>query len=226
MKAPLLVPLVPVALDDRGRALAHMAASVLLDYPAPEVLARHDDVRAAAELPAPVRERLDRFLDAAALAGDELAAQYVQTFDLKRKCALYLTYFGAGDTRRRGMALVSFVEAYRAAGWVVEPGELPDYLPTVLEFSALGDPAIGGALLGAHRQGIEVLRSALVGLASPWADVVEAVCLTLPPLDADTERRYRELVSAGPPTEMVGLTAMGPLEPFAPAGAADLEVRR
>jgi nitrate reductase delta subunit len=71
-----------------------------------------------------------------------------------------------------------------------------------------------------------VLRSAVAGVGSPYADIIEAVCLTLPPVDAETERRYLELISAGPPTEMVGLSAMGPLEPFAPGGAENVEVRR
>jgi nitrate reductase delta subunit len=226
MKTPVLAPVVPVRLDAHGRAVAHMAASILLDYPSADVLARYDDVRAAiGSLPGPVRERFERFLDAAAVHPD-LPAHYVATFDLKRKCALYLTYFGAGDTRRRGMSLVAFVEAYRAAGWVVEEGELPDYLPVVLEFSARGDATIAGGLLATHRQGLEVLRSAVAGVGSPYADLVEAVCLTLPPVDAETERRYLELISAGPPTEMVGLSDMGPLEPFAPGGAENVEVRR
>ena len=45
-----------------------------------------------------------------------LQEEYVATFDHTRKCALYLTYFAYGDTRRRGVALVQFKEAYRAAG--------------------------------------------------------------------------------------------------------------
>ena len=143
---------------------------------------------------------------------------------------MYLSYYAAGDTRKRGMALVRFVQAYRAAGWEVDGEELPDYLPMALEFSARAttrdEERIAAGLLGSHRQGIEVLRSALAALKSPYALVVEAVCLTLPPLDAETERRYLELVTSGPPTEMVGLSAMGPLEPFAPAGAPSEEVRR
>lgn len=234
MRLPVLDPLVPVSMTDGERATAHMAASVLLDYPTPERLAVYDTVAAAvAGLPAAVRERFERFLQRADHMdhnseyprGEALAAHYVATFDMKRRCCLYLSYFGAGDTRRRGMALVRFAEAYRAAGWQLAADELPDYLPAVLEFSANGDRTIAAGLLGTHRQGIEVLRAALHAVQSPYADVVEAVCLTLGPLDAETERRYLELISAGPPTEMVGLTSFSPLEPFAPAGALNREVR-
>jgi nitrate reductase delta subunit len=35
-----------------------------------------------------------------------VAQHYVQTFDLRRRCALYLTYYRYGDTRKRGMAMI------------------------------------------------------------------------------------------------------------------------
>ncbi|MGN6241793.1 MAG: nitrate reductase molybdenum cofactor assembly chaperone [Cellulosimicrobium cellulans] len=214
--------LAPVAASGTQRRTTHMAASVLLAYPDAEVLDAALAVRASAPgLPAPVRERLDAFCDALPAPADaqglrELQARYVATFDLKRKCSMYLSYYAAGDTRRRGTALVAFVEAYRAAGWEVTGSELPDYLPTVLEFSARteGDDAtIAAGLLASHRDGIEVLRTALESMASPWTGLVEAVCLTLPPLDERTQQRYVELVTAGPPAELVGMEPFA-LEPY------------
>lgn len=226
IRAPQLVPLEPVAVSDEQRTMTHMAASVLLDYPGPERLAQHATVReAAAGLPGPVRERLTDFIDLATGMGhQQLATHYVATFDLKRRCSMYLSYFHTGDTRKRGAALVRFVEAYRAAGWQLDRAELPDFLPTVLEFSALGDAEIAAGLLSSHREGIEVLRSALTSMHSPYAAVVEAVCLTLPPITDEVRDRYLELITAGPPTELVGLHAMGPLEPYSPAGSTE-EVR-
>ncbi|WP_127128363.1 nitrate reductase molybdenum cofactor assembly chaperone [Georgenia sp. SYP-B2076] len=218
----------PVPVTARERALTCMAASVLLDYPTPEQLARLATVRdGVANLPEPVRDRLVAFTDhARAHDPQDLARTYVDTFDLKRKCSMYLSYFSTGDTRRRGTALVRFVEAYRAAGWEVGRDELPDFLPIVLEFTATGDAELGTALLAAHREGIEVLRSALLAMRSPYAGVVEAVSLVLPRPTPDVEDRLLQLITAGPPTEMVGLSALGPLEPFAPAGAASSEVRQ
>lgn len=219
--------LAPVATTAAQRRTAHMAASLLLAYPDEDVLAAVDAVRASAPgLPAPVRERLEAFCDVLTTPGGpglrELQARYVATFDLKRKCSMYLSYYAAGDTRRRGTALVAFVEAYRAAGWEVTGSELPDYLPTVLEFSArtTGDDAtIAAGLLASHRDGIEVLRTALESARSPWTGVVEAVCLTLPPLDERTQQRYVELVTAGPPAELVGMEPFA-LEPYG-TGAPD-----
>jgi len=214
VRARRLDPLAPVRLDDGARAVAHMAASLLLAYPDAATLEAARTARdAVVGLPAPVRDRLTG-LATTLLDGDPgaLQADYVATFDLKRRCAMYLSYYAAGDTRKRGTALVRFVEAYRAAGFETTGDELPDYLPTVLELSARGGPdgaRIAGALLSAHRDGIEVLRSALAAQHSPWTVAVEAVCLTLPPVDDATARRVEDLVAAGPPAELVGLSGYG-----------------
>ena len=71
-----------------------------------------------------------------------LQAEYVDTFDVTRKCSLHLTYFTQGDTRKRGVALVEFKQAYRRAGVEFDTdAELPDHLCVVLEFGAVQDPA-------------------------------------------------------------------------------------
>lgn len=214
VRARRLEAMTPVRLDDGERRTAHMAASLLLAYPDDDTVAAAREVRSAVgPLPAPVRDRLDG-LAARLVDGDprELRALYVTTFDLKRRCSMYLSYYAAGDTRRRGAALVRFVEAYRAAGFETTGTELPDYLPTVLELSARGDAdgvRIAAALLDAHRDGIEVLRSALSALESPWTAAVEAVCLTLGPVDDATAERVADLVTTGPPEESVGLEGYG-----------------
>lgn len=214
-------------MSEPHRRLAHMAASVLLDYPDVDRRAQFDRVAAAIpSLPSELAGEFDAFLAAAsALSQQELEAHFTAIFDQKRKCCPYLTYYTTGDTRKRGMALVSFVEAYRAAGWEVEGGELPDYLPMVLEFSARSDSPIALELLSAHRDGIEVLRAALEKFDSPYAHVVATVCRTLPELDVETRARYQRLVNEGPPTELVGLTFLGALAPFAPSGTASEGVR-
>ncbi|WP_125773071.1 nitrate reductase molybdenum cofactor assembly chaperone [Antribacter gilvus] len=220
--ATTLTPLDPVPVTDDQRRVAHMAASLLLGYPDNETAAAAQEVRAAVgSLPEPVRDRLDRLATTLVEGEPEaLRADYVATFDLKRKCSMYLSYYTAGDTRRRGMALVRFVEAYRAAGWETTGSELPDYLPTVLELSARSGPdgaCIAGVLLASHREGIEVLRAALAATASPWTAGVEAVCLTLPAVDARTLSRITELVTGGPPAELVGLAGFGDDDQGGPA---------
>ncbi len=211
-------PLAPVALRPDERARVHMIASLLLDYPDEAWFARLPLLRdQLAGLPSRVREPLEGFLDAAESAGRSAWERaYVTTFDLKRKCSLYLSYFATGDTRRRGTALVTFLDAYRAAGWEFDAAELPDYLPAVLEFSAVSGSPVADALLASHREGVEVLRAALEGMSSPWAGVVRAVTLSLPAIDSRTRDRVFDLVNEGPPSETVGLSWIGTLPPFRP----------
>lgn len=225
--APKISPLAPVALTDSQRAVAHMAASVLLDYPEPQRRQHFAAVAAAVEaLPTAVADDFRKFLEvASSLSQQELETHFTSIFDQKRKCCPYLSYYSTGDTRKRGMALVSFIEAYRAAGWEVEDGELPDYLPMVLEFSARSDSPIARELLASHRDGIEVLRSALENFGSPYVHVVSAVCRSLPLIDDETRERYLRLVNEGPPTELVGVSFLGALAPFTPSGAANEGVR-
>lgn len=215
-------------LTDAQRRTVHMAASILLDYPKPDRRAHFDQVaEAVAGLPAEIAAEFTAFFAAtSALNQQELEAHFTAIFDQKRKCCPYLTYYSTGDTRRRGMALVGFIEAYRAAGWEVEDGELPDYLPMVLEFSARSDSPIATQLLTSYREGIEVLRTALETFESPYSHVVSAVCRSFPEIDDETRERYLRLVNEGPPTEMVGVTTfLGALEPYTPAGATSEGVR-
>lgn len=208
--------LAAVSMSRADRARAHMLASLLLDYPSEEWFARLDLLeQEALSLNGALADLYVQFIARARDAGP-LAWQrdYVVTFDMKRKCSLYLSYFAAGDTRKRGTALVTFIEAYRAAGWKVADDELPDFLPAVLEFSAKSDDPIAEALLAAHIEGVEVLRKALEDMESPWAGVVRAVTLSLPPVDQETRERVLALVNEGPPTETVGLSFLGNLPPF------------
>lgn len=186
-------------------------ASVLLQYPTRAVFDGLDglDAVAAAVSPRASREPFARFLRwLRATPPTEVAQHYVETFDLRRRCALYLTYFRYGDTRKRGMALLSFKTAYRTADFVPCEGELPDYLPLVLEFAALAPK--GASLLRSHRADVELLRRALHQADTPYAYLLDAVCTQLPNLG----RRDLALLSrhweSGPPHEDVGL------EPFAP----------
>lgn len=82
-------------------------------------------------------------------------AHYVETFDLRRRSSLFLSYYLHGDTRQRGMALLSLKQRYRACGFTPEEGELPDYLPMVLEFASRAGTGAGEGVLRAHRPGIE-----------------------------------------------------------------------
>lgn len=194
-------------LDDAALATAWQVVSLLLDYPTEQLVARRDLLEdAVTSLPGHVREPVCRFL--AALAGrplGDLQREYVETFDVTRRCCLYLTYFAHGDTRKRGLALVQFKQAYRRAGVELDGDELPDHLSVVLEFGATADVEVAWRLLNDHRAGIEMLRIALADKGSPWHDVVLALVATLPVLHGEDEDKVAALIAQGPPSEEVGL---------------------
>ena len=190
---------------------AYKLASVLLQYPTAALLDGLDELGAFAATTSPrsARDAFARFLAwLRATPPADVAQHYVQTFDLRRRCALYLTYYRYGDTRKRGLAMVAFKTAYRDAGFIPSEDELPDYLPMVLDFAAL--TGRGQRLLRARRADLELLRRALAKTESPYQDVVAAVCAQLPRL---RRRELSQVLAAwetGPPREEVGL------EPFAP----------
>ena len=187
------------------RAVLAKASSLLLRYPDASVLSAMPAVRAAlAELPPSPLSIVERHLS----TGDPtaLAVEYVDTFDLRRRSCLHLTYYTAGDTRKRGEALLSFAAVYRAHGFMVDGGELPDYLPAVLELAAqVGGP--GWRLLGEHRVGLDLLSQAL--RSSVYRHAVDAVRALLPAATPTDLAAVANLVRSGPPREEVGL------QPFA-----------
>jgi nitrate reductase delta subunit len=193
---------------DRDAATVLQASSVCLQYPDAAVLALLPTVRRAVEElpPGRARERLTAFLDTVDATPPGRAAQhYVDVFDTRRRCCLYLTWWSDGETRRRGTALAELKARYRAAGAEFHGTELPDFLPAVLEFAATTDLTGGLALLQEHRAAVELLRLALIEAGTPYAAPVEAVCALLPgPSPADVAAA-KALARSGPPREQVGL---------------------
>jgi nitrate reductase delta subunit len=189
--------------------VVRQAASYLLAYPDEALVERLPVLRAAL---AEHRVRsLDAFLDHAARTPlRELERGYVDVFDLSRRHALYLSYWTDGDTRRRGEVLARFKAAYRASGFLVDTsGELPDYLPMVLEYAAVADPEGGEVLLREYRPSLELLRIGLAEDGTPYAGVVAAVCATLPGA-SPKDRAAVQAMAGGPPTESVGLEPYDP----------------
>lgn len=197
----------------RRRRPPYKLLSLLLQYPTDELLAARPAIGEAIEAlpPSPEREPLQRFFAGFnARPALELQQEYVETFDLSRRCGLYLTHYTEGDTRKRGMALLRLKRLYAAAGLPLDTAELPDYLPVMLEFAALVPAGHGRRLLAEHRPGLELLRAALRESGSPYLELVDTVCADLPRPAAAELERARQLALHGPPVEEVGL------QPFAP----------
>jgi nitrate reductase delta subunit len=186
--------------------------SFALRYPkvgAREAIAADVDALPAGE----VRDLLERFVEA--WPGE---TGYVETFDLRRRAALELTYYRHGDTRERGMALLRLKKLYRAAGLPMQSAELPDHLTVMLAFAALAPDGYGEAVLAEHRAAIELLRLSLHDLGSPYAHVLDALAALLPALSVSERSEVARLAREGPPDEAVGLEPYGPPEAM-PTGA-------
>lgn len=186
------------------------AAALVLSYPTEDLLAQLDLIEDAL---APTRSRaffVPVLTHLRSMPLRELQEFHVAEFDLSRRHAMHLTYWTDGDTRRRGEVLAAIKQTYRDSGLLVDlAGELPDYLPMVLEFAARGDEQRGEALLNKYRASLELLRLGLCEDNLPHEGVVEAVCRCLPGKLAASRSQVQELYGAtfvdSPPIEQVGL---------------------
>jgi len=117
----------------------YKALSALLTYPTAELQAAAPEIRRVLHgeqlLPAPALGGLDR-LTRELETGDlyDLQERYVMIFDRSRSFSLHLFEHVHGESRDRGQAMVDLARHYEAKGFLVDPGELPDFLPLFLEF--------------------------------------------------------------------------------------------
>lgn len=157
-----------------------MMLSVLFDYP-DEYLKDHlDEVEGLLDGDADIgpaeREAIRgvvRWMQATRLL--ELQQHYVQTFDLTQEHSLHLTHHIYGESRERGPALVDLAEHYRAHGFEVVAGELPDFLPLVLEYVNTLDPVAARLFLHDVVDVLKRLADSLEKTGSPYAPLARAI---------------------------------------------------
>lgn len=189
----------------REDRILYGCAAVLLSYPGEQFVEDMAAVGAAAEGlgrkgAGPSLAALARSLDE---MGQEAAERlYVSTFDLGRRVTLNLTYYSHGDTRNRGATLAGLAERYAMAGMELSGGELPDFLPALLELAA--STKEGAELLAGQEASLRALADALARENSIFREVVEALFATLPRSGRRSRPELR-LSEDGPPLEMVGL---------------------
>ena len=119
---------------------------------------------------------LDRLMDALRRAELlETEAAYVELFDRGRSTSLHLFEHVHGDSRDRGPAMIDLGLTYEKAGLVLAPGELPDFLPAVLEFASTQPPREARAFLAEIVHLLNVIFGALCKRGSPYASVLGAL---------------------------------------------------
>ncbi|NLT29660.1 MAG: nitrate reductase molybdenum cofactor assembly chaperone [Propionibacterium sp.] len=186
-------------------AVVFQAAGLLLSYPDENLIDRLPMIEQAVAEAGAAADFAPTLAHLRSMPLMELQSWHVQEFDLSRRHALHLTYWTDGDTRRRGEVLAAIKQTYRESGLLVDlDGELPDYLPMVLEFTATGDRQLGLGILNRYRASLELLRIGLADDDLPQAGVVAAICTALGGQSPRTREQVRQL-QAGPPNETVGL---------------------
>jgi nitrate reductase delta subunit len=167
------------------RVLAH-----LLRYPDAQLRAHLPELRdALREERALVTTRLaemDALIDRlATLPPMAVEAEYVDLFDRSRRTALHLFEHVHGDSRDRGPAMVDLAQTYERAGLFLGAGELPDYLPVVLQFASTQPPPQARDFLREIAHIVRAIFSALLVRGSPYAAPLAAL------LDLAGERAER-----------------------------------
>ncbi len=159
------------------RSLRALAA--LLTYPSAELQAALPEVQAALAADASLAPALPGLGGLITqLAGPLLDVQedYVGLFDRTRSLCLNLFEHVHGDSRARGPAMVDLNEIYLAAGLEPATGELPDHLPSLLEYAAV-EPVLGAELLGNAGPVLDLLHGRLALRGSAYGSVLHAALL-------------------------------------------------
>ncbi|MCW7541622.1 nitrate reductase molybdenum cofactor assembly chaperone [Aquabacterium sp. A7-Y] len=106
--------------------------------------------------------------------GLDVEAEYVDLFDRGRRTSLHLFEHVHGDSRDRGPAMIDLRQTYAAAGLYLADGELPDFLPVVLEFVSTQPPETARQFLAEMAHILNAIHSALTERCSPYAAVIAA----------------------------------------------------
>ena len=161
-------------------AFSLRALARLLSYPDSELRsnlsAMHDALHTERAISAGRLAELDVLMETLA-SGDALdtEAAYVHLFDRGRATSLHLFEHVHGDSRDRGPAMIDLAQTYDKAGLYLAPGELPDYLPVVLEFVSTQPASEARDFLGEMAHIFNAIFSALQQRQSAYASVIGAL---------------------------------------------------
>jgi nitrate reductase delta subunit len=167
-----------MAINNTSRTLRVL--SHLLAYPDAALRSHLPDLRQALQddgvLRASRMSEINRLVESMQAApGLDTEAAYVEIFDRGRGTSLHLFEHVHGDSRDRGPAMIDLGKTYENAGLYLALGELPDYLPTLLEFASTQPPREARDFLGEMTHILKALFSALLIRKSAYASVVGAL---------------------------------------------------
>ena len=105
----------------------------------------------------------------------ENESDFIELFDRGHSTSLHLFEHVHGDSRDRGPAMVDLVQTYEKAGLFLAPGELPDYLPVLLEFVSTQPTQEAVSFLREMAHIFNAIFNALQQRRSPYASVLGAL---------------------------------------------------
>ncbi len=100
---------------------------------------------------------------------------YVELFDRGRATSLHLFEHVHGDSRDRGPAMIDLAQNFEKAGLYLAPGEMPDYLPVVLEYTSTQPPKEARAFLNEMAHIFNAIFAALQQRDTRYASVLGAL---------------------------------------------------
>jgi len=161
-------------------SLTLRALARLLSYPDRDLLSHLGELREVLHgeraLSASRIAELEAFMNTLARTDAlESEAAYVELFDRGRATSLHLFEHVHGDSRDRGPAMIDLAQTYDKAGLFLAPGELPDYLPAVLEFVSTQPAREARAFLSEMAHLFNAIFSALQERGSAYASVLGAL---------------------------------------------------
>jgi nitrate reductase delta subunit len=124
-------------------------------------------------------------------------AAYVELFDRGRATSLHLFEHVHGDSRERGPAMIDLAHTYEKAGLFLAEGEMPDFLPVVLEFTSTQPPREAREFLAEMAHIFNAIFAALQQRNSAYAAVLGAL------LELAGEKPQPVLIAADEPLDTV-----------------------
>ena len=152
----------------------------LLGYPDAELRGHLAELRDALHqeraLPPQRLAELDALMESLARAAPlDVEAAYVELFDRGRSTSLHLFEHVHGDSRERGPAMIDLAQTYEKAGMFLAEGEMPDFLPVLLEFTSTQPPREAREFLAEMAHIFNAIFAALQQRASAYACVLGAL---------------------------------------------------
>ena len=98
---------------------------------------------------------------------------YTAAFDMNPTTTLNLTYQLYGDNEKRADVLARLQQRYQDAGYERITGELPDFLPMMLEFLSVCPDTENTELIWECLQGLEDVVDRLQKAAPPYAALLQ-----------------------------------------------------